>query len=73
MESAAWTDDAAANNARHTIAARGCEKMGLAPSENRESIGKAVVAKVPVPIFSQHPIGRWDVRGKVGRFMVVTC
>jgi hypothetical protein len=32
---------------------RGCEKMGLAPSENPENLGKSVVAKVPVPIFSQ--------------------
>jgi hypothetical protein len=30
---------------------RGCEKLGLAPSENRENIGKLAVAKVPVPIF----------------------
>jgi aspartyl-tRNA(Asn)/glutamyl-tRNA(Gln) amidotransferase subunit C len=27
--------------------------MGLAPSENPENSGKSVVAKVPVPIFSQ--------------------
>jgi hypothetical protein len=27
--------------------------MGLAPSENPENLGKSVVAKVPVPIFSQ--------------------
>ena len=27
--------------------------MALAPSENRENLGKSVVAKVPVPIFSQ--------------------
>lgn len=32
---------------------RGCEKMGLAPSGNCENLGKSVVAKVPVPIFSQ--------------------
>ena len=27
--------------------------MGLAPSDNRENLGKSLVAKVPVPIFSQ--------------------
>ena len=27
--------------------------MGLAPSGNCENLGKSVVAKVPVPIFSQ--------------------
>jgi hypothetical protein len=27
--------------------------MGLAPSGNRQNLGKSVVAKVPVPIFSQ--------------------
>jgi hypothetical protein len=27
--------------------------MGLAPSENPENLGKSLVAKVPVPIFSQ--------------------
>jgi hypothetical protein len=31
---------------------RACEEMGLAPSENPENVGKSVVAKVPVPIFS---------------------
>jgi hypothetical protein len=31
-------------------AVRGCKKMGLAPSENRENLGRSVVAKVPVPI-----------------------
>jgi hypothetical protein len=29
--------------------------MGLAPSGNGENPGKSVVAKVPVPIFSQPP------------------
>jgi hypothetical protein len=32
---------------------RGGEKMGPAPRENGENLGKPVVAKVPVPIFSQ--------------------
>jgi hypothetical protein len=32
--------------------------MGLAPSGNRENLGKSVVAKVPVPIFSQPRNGR---------------
>jgi hypothetical protein len=29
--------------------------MGLAPSENRENLGKSAARKVPVPIFSQPP------------------
>jgi hypothetical protein len=37
---------------------RGCEKMGLAPSENRGNREKWVVAKVPVPIFSQPRIAK---------------
>jgi hypothetical protein len=32
---------------------RGCEKMGLAPSSDRENPGKPMGAKVPVPLFSQ--------------------
>jgi hypothetical protein len=32
---------------------RGCEKTGLAPSQNGENPGKSAGAKVPVPIFSQ--------------------
>jgi hypothetical protein len=32
---------------------RGCEEMGLAPSQSGEDVGKSAVAKVPVPIFSQ--------------------
>jgi hypothetical protein len=31
--------------------------MGLTPSENRENLGKSLVAKVPVPVFSQPPRG----------------
>jgi hypothetical protein len=38
---------------KHVLSRRGCEKMGLAPSENPENLGKSLVAKVPVPIFSQ--------------------
>jgi 23S rRNA (cytidine2498-2'-O)-methyltransferase len=44
---------------------RGCEKMGLAPSENPKNLGKSVVAKVPVPIFSQ-PLSD-------GEFLFVVC
>jgi hypothetical protein len=29
--------------------------MGLAPSRRRETLGKSLVAKVPVPIYSQPP------------------
>jgi hypothetical protein len=51
----------------------GCEKMGLAPSRSRENLGKSVVAKVPVPIFSQPqgavrvlPVARdGDLRGRL--------
>jgi hypothetical protein len=37
--------------------------MGLAPSENSENIGKSVVAKVPVPIFSQPRSVNTSIRG----------
>jgi hypothetical protein len=36
--------------------------MGLAPSENPENLGKSVVAKVPVPIFSQPRSEDWQNR-----------
>jgi hypothetical protein len=45
---------------------RDCEKMGLAPSENPENLGKSVVAKVPVPIFSQ-PLSRLARRARNDR------
>jgi hypothetical protein len=34
-----------------SVTRRGCETMGLAPSENPENLGKSTVAKVPVPIL----------------------
>jgi hypothetical protein len=36
--------------------------MGLAPSENSEIPGESVVAKVPVPIFSQPRSEEWQNR-----------
>ena len=39
---------------------RGCENMGLAPSENPENLGTSVVAKVPVPILSQPRSEDWQ-------------
>jgi hypothetical protein len=42
----------------------GCEKMGLAPSENPENLGKSVTAKVPAPIF--HSLGAKSVYDLAG-------
>jgi hypothetical protein len=35
------------------VAVRGCEKIRLAPRENRQNLGKSVGGKVPVPVLSQ--------------------
>jgi hypothetical protein len=47
--------------------------MGLAPSENPEKLGKSVVAKVSVPIFSQPRCPAKVVRRSKRRIRKISC